>query len=112
LGLTLAVLSLVLLGSGRATGQTVVVTTPRVSYYYSPPVVTDYSAPPVVSYYYAPPAVAYPPTVSYYTPSVSYSAPAVSYAVPVVAVPAGAYVGATVRYGLFGRPRVVTYYYR
>ena len=105
LGLTVAALSLALLGTGRATAQAVVVTSPRVSYYYGPPAVTYYSAPPVVSYYYAPPAVAYPPTVSYYTPSVSYSA-------PVVTVPAAVPAGATVRYGILGRPRVVTYYYR
>jgi hypothetical protein len=104
--LALAALGLVLLGAGRLTAQTVIVSPPVVSYYAPPPVVTYYS-PPVVTYYsprvvYAPaPAVSYyyGASVSYYTP-----APAVSY----YAAPAAV---TTTRYGLFGRPRVSTTYY-
>jgi hypothetical protein len=95
--------SLLVLGAGRAAAQTVIVSPPRVSYYYAAPTVTYYSPPvvytpaPAVSYYYA-------PSVAYYTPSVSYYAPAVSY----YAAPAAV---TTTRYGLFGRPRVSTTYY-
>lgn len=87
--------SLLVLGAGWATAQTVLVPAPRVSYYTAPTVT-----------YYSPPVVYTPaPTVSYYyTPSVSYYAPAVSYN----AVPAAV---TTTRYGLFGRPRVSTTYY-
>ncbi len=103
--LALAAVSLVLLGSGRATADP-----PVVSYYCPPPVVTYYSpaaayAPaPQVSYYYAPSVSYYTPSVSYYPPPVAYYAPPVSY------YPAPAAV-TTTRYGLFGRPRVSTTYY-
>ena len=112
LTLALGALAVALLGAGRVTAQTVVVSPPGVSCYAPAPAVTYYS-PPVVSYYsppvvYAPaPAVSYyyGGTVSYYTPApaVSYYAPAVSYYAPAAVT--------TTRYGLFGRPRVSTTYY-
>jgi hypothetical protein len=108
LTLPLAAVSLVLVGAGRLTADTVVYYPPAVSYY--PPAVTCYSPPvvyapaPAVSYYYPPPVSYYPPAVSYYAPSVSYYAPSVSY----YAAPAAV---TTTRYGLFGRPRVSTTYY-
>jgi hypothetical protein len=103
LTLALAVLGVALLGAGRVTAQTIVVSPPRVSYYAPAPVVTYYSPPvvytpaPTVSYYYG-------ASASYYTPAVSYYAPAVSYYTAPAAV-------TTTRYGLFGRPRVSTTYY-
>jgi hypothetical protein len=110
LTLAVAVTTLVLFGSGRATAQGVIVSPARVSYYYPAPTVTYYSAPVVysppvarVSYYYAPAVTYYQPSVAYYAPTVSYSAPAVSY----YAAPAAV---TTTRYGLFGRPRVSTTY--
>ncbi len=102
--------SLVLLGAGRVAAQTVIVSSPAVSYYYPAPTVTYYSPPvvytpaPSVSYYYSAP-------VSYYTPSVSYYAPAVSYYTPSVSYYPAAGAVTTTRYGLFGRPRVRTTYY-
>jgi hypothetical protein len=109
--LALATVFLTSLGAGRAAAQTVIVTTPRVSYYYAPPVVA-YSSPPVV--YASAPRVAYyyPPAVSYYTPAVSYYAPTVTYAARAVPVYAAPVAVTTTRYGFFGRPRVTTYYYR
>jgi hypothetical protein len=107
LNLALASLSIVLVGSDRATAQAVIVAPARVSYYYAPPAVTYYTPSVVytpatsVSYYVAP--------VSYYTPAVTYYAPQVAYYSPVVAAPVAV---TTTRYGLFGRPRVsATYYY-
>jgi hypothetical protein len=91
----LVVVALFLLGAGRTTAQTVFVSSPGMSCYYPAPTVSYYS-PPV--YYTPAPAVSY-----YYTPAVSYYAPAVSY----YAAPVGV---TTTRYGLFGRPRVTTYY--
>jgi hypothetical protein len=87
--------------AGAAKAQYVVSTT-----YYPPPVVSYYS-PPVVSYYAPPPAVSYyygAPAASYYTPTVTYYAPTVTY-YPATAV-------TTTRYGLFGRPRYTTTYWR
>ena len=107
LTLTLGVLAVALLGAGRVTAQTVVVSPPGMSYYAPAPAVTYYSyGPPVVSYY-GPPVLYTPaPAVSYYYGgSVSYyaPAPAVSYYAPAAVT--------TTRYGLFGRPRVSTTYY-
>ena len=111
--LAVASAAVVLLGAGRAAAQYPA----GVSYYPAAPVVTYssppvvYSAAPVVTYYYAPP-VTYVPRVAYYSPAVSYYAPSmVSYAPSVSYYPAPSAV-TTVRYGLFGRPRVAsTYYY-
>ena len=99
--LALAVMSFALVGTGRATAD-VIVAPPVVSYYYAPPTVAYY-APPVV--YTPAPAVSYVygTTVSYYTPPVPVYTPSVSY----YAAPA---VTAT-RYGLLGRPRVISTYY-
>jgi hypothetical protein len=104
LTLVLAALGTALLGAGRVTAQTVVVSRPVVSYY-SMPVVTYYSPPvaytpaPTVSYYYG-------GSVSYYTP-----APVVSYYTPVVSYYAAPAAVTTTRYGLLSRPRVSTTYY-
>ena len=101
--LALVAVSLVLLGTGRATADTVIVAPPAVTCY-APPVV--YAPAPQVSYYAA-------PTVTYYAaPAVSYYTPAVSYYAPSVAYYAGPSAVTTTRYGLLGRPRVsVTRYY-
>jgi hypothetical protein len=102
LTLAFAAVSLLVLGAGRVTAQSVLVSPPVGAYCYPAPTVTYYS-PPVV---YAPaPAVSYyAPTVTYYTPTVTYYTPTVSY----YAAPAAV---TTTRYGLFGRPRVTTTYY-
>jgi hypothetical protein len=108
-GLALAAATLPGLTVGRLAADIVYVPRARVAYYAPAPVVTYYSPPvvyaapaPVVSYYYAPPAVSYyAPAVSYYTPAVSYYTPAVSYYAPAAST-------TTVRYGLLGRPRVIT----
>jgi hypothetical protein len=100
LTLAAAALGLVLLGAGRVTAQTVVV-----SSYYSPPVVTYYT-PPAVTYYSPPVVYAPAPAVSYYYGSVSYYAPA-----PVVSYYAAPAAVTTTRYGPLGRPRVSTTYY-
>ena len=108
LTLALGVLAVALLGAGRVTAQTVVVSPPGVSYYAPAPAVSYYSySSPVVSYY-SPPVVYTPaPAVSYYYGgSVSYYTPA-----PVVSYYAGPAAVTTTRYGLFGRPRVSTTYY-
>ena len=108
--LALAAVSLVLLVTGRATADALVVSPPAVTCY-APPVVyapapqVAYYAAPTVSYYAAPAVSYYTPAVSYYTPAVSYYAPSVSYYAAPSAV-------TTTRYGLLGRPRVsVTRYY-
>src|SRR5260370_36929465 len=81
LTLTLAAVAVLLLETGRAAADPVVVVYPRrVAYYYPPPVVSYYS-PPVV---YAPaPAVSYyGGPVSYYSPPVVYRPPVSYYAAP------------------------------
>lgn len=97
--LTLAAVLLLLASAGEATAQGVIV-----SRYY-PPTVAYYYPAPTVSYYVTPTITTYSPPVAYYpVPSVSYYAPPVLayyYPAPVT----------TVRYGLFGRPRVITTYY-
>jgi hypothetical protein len=102
--LALAIVSLALLGTGRATADVIVSSPPVVSYYYAPPTVTYYS-PPVV---YTMPAPAVPyvygAAVSYYTPPVATVTPSVSY----YAAPAAV---TSTRYGLLGRPRVISTYY-
>ena len=115
LTLALGVLAVALLGAGRVTAQTVVVSPPSVSYYAPAPTVAYYSyGAPAVSYY-GPPVVYTPaPAVSYYYgSSVSYytPAPAVSYYAPAVSYYYGPPAVTTTRYGLFGRPRVSTTYY-
>jgi hypothetical protein len=114
---TLAIaLSLLLIGAGQASAQTVIVY-PRSVSYYAPPVVSYYAPPvvtaPTVSYYTAPTVSYYAaPTVTYYpAPVVSYSPPVVSYSVPAVSYYAPAGVVTTTRYGPLGRPRVTTSYY-
>jgi hypothetical protein len=115
LTLTLGVLAVALLGAGRSTAQTVVVSPPGMSCYAPAPAVTYYSySPPAVSYYSPPVLYAPAPAVSYYYGgSVSYytPAPAVSYYAPAVSYYAGPAAVTTTRYGLFGRPRVSTTYY-
>jgi hypothetical protein len=113
LTLTLAIMSLTLLGASAAMADEVV---------FLPPGADCYAPAPAVSYYTpAPQATYYTPSVSYYTPSVSYYAvPSVSYYTPAVTyyTPSVSYYAApaavttTTRYGLFGRPRVrtTTYY--
>lgn len=92
-------------GMGTASAQGVVVyPAPVVSYYAPAPVVSYYAPAPVpaVSYYAPAPA----PTVSYYAPA---PAPVVSYYAPAPApVPV---LNRTTYYGLFGRPRAVSYSY-
>jgi hypothetical protein len=102
LTLALAVVTLAPLGTNQAKAD-VIVSPSVVSYYYTPPTVAYYS-PPVV--YTPAPAVPYlyGASVSYYTPPVVAYRPAVSY----YAAPAA--VTAT-RYGLLGRPRVISTYY-
>jgi hypothetical protein len=102
LTLALAVVSFALMGTGQATADVIVSAPPVVSYYYAPPTVAYYT-PPVV-YTPAPPvSYVYGASVSYYTPPAPVYTPSVSY----YAAPA---VTAT-RYGLFGRPRVISTYY-
>jgi hypothetical protein len=107
--LALAVVSLALLGTGRATAD-VIVSSPVTSYYYAPPTVAYYS-PPVV--YSTPAPVVYGAAVSYYTPAtVSYYTPAVTTYVPSVSYYAAPTAVTTTRYGLLlGRPRVISSYY-
>jgi hypothetical protein len=103
--LPLAAVSLLLLGAGRLTADTVVASPPGVASYSPPPAAPCYGPPvaytpaPAASYYYAPPA-----SYSYYAPAVSYYPPSVPY----YAAPAAV---TTTRYGLFGRPRASTTYY-
>jgi hypothetical protein len=93
LGAVIVILSL----TGTVKADAIFVSPPAVSYYYPAPTVTYYSPPvvfapaPTVSYSYG-------AAVSYYTPSQSY------YAVPAAVM--------TTRYGLFGRPRVISSYYQ
>jgi hypothetical protein len=105
LTLASAVLSLALVGAGRAGADPIVVYRPRLAYYYPAPVVTYYTPPvayvpaPRVSFYLAPAAPVYAPQVTYYTPAPTY------YPAP------AAVTTTTTRYGLLGRPRVTTTYY-
>jgi hypothetical protein len=99
---TIAAAMVLLPSAGVASGQGIVVAEyPPVTSYYPAERVVEY-APTIVSSYYA------PRTAFYATPSISYYlAPVASY------YPGSAYSPGsvtTVRYGVFGRPRVATTY--